>query len=211
MQVRSLSYYILMPTDIGVDESYVISNETLCKEPSREGDAHNPGIRMTIEKCDDLEELLKCFSYVKTGDGENPHFLQHYKRALCGKDTPWKLTAVRLDHRFMWMIFQNQELYEKHCDNDNADMEDADLPDYQECINFELSDGRKIRAEFTFEIKHPGIGEPETTIVSFSCSGPTVITEVSANRQRSLFLPDREIILAEGEPRQLVYVTECYQ
>lgn len=204
--MRIMDYRVLMSDNIGADEGYVISNEILCSDPSREGDMHNSGIKMTVEKCNDLELLLRCFTYVITGDEENPHFSQCYKQALYDENTSWKLTAVRLDHRFMWMIFQNRELYDRYYD----DTESSNRPYYQECVCFEMLGDKKIQAQLKFEIEHAGSSEPETTIVSFSYCGPTVITEVYKSRKRSLFLPGQAIILDNEKYQQLVHITECY-
>lgn len=207
--MKSVHYQVIMSDDIGSNQDYVISNAKTGLLPE-EGDIHEPGIKMSIEQCNNLEQLFQCFCYAaEASDKENLHFLKYYERVLRGKEAPWKLVSVCLDHRFMWMTFQNEELFILHNEKSGSNEEFDSLPYYSECVSFELSEDIEISVKLRFEIDHPG-KQNEIILVSFSQTGPTVITEVYGAREKSFLLPGIPVAFSNDEHRQLIHITEYY-
>lgn len=187
------------------DYEYLFSNADLSSESPEDGNARNSGIKMVIEECRNPEKFFSCFHY-EVCDEENPDFQENWQAALRGESTFWKLTATKISHRYMWMTFQNEELYRIH----NKGVQEVGAPYYLENVVFVWEGTSGEYAKLRFELEHPDDVNPEAIRTYFSTTAYTQITELAFDKHRTLYLPGRKVP-ALGDMYCLIDVMEHYR
>ncbi len=202
----------LIPMEAGLTDNYVISNANTDDVCLEDGNVNNPGIKMTIKGCNDLDALFSCFTYDVSSE-ENLNFRRYYMLALQGQKTPWKLVAIKIIDGMMWMTFCNKKLYTNYykkvekspeCSLDN-------LPYYRENVVFSIDDAAGwLHADIHFMLHRPHCSKIEIVQVHFSKDARTSITELNPSRKRVIYLPVEKATVANEEKRRLATVYEYY-
>lgn len=212
--MKTIHYEMIMSGGVDGLNNYIISNSDINDVVPEEGNSHNPGIKMTVEECKSPEKIFSSFVYVEI-DKENSNFRNHYMQLLRGEYASWKLVAVEVTHRRLWLTFQNEELEDMYLKNAAENISDEnDLPYYKESLEFILpssSEGESGHVKFKFEVLQPESLKPDITTVSFSNTGSTVITEYGDDKRREICLPGQEVHGIGDIPYMLVPVTEYYR
>lgn len=203
--MRSIHY------NISLDEHYTITNCPVCDQDGyaddgSEGDVRQPGIRLTFEQSDGLDQFIDDFDVAEI-DGTDPYFRQHWREILRGEDPSWKLARVQIDYNFLWLEFYNEALYDADCTHmEQGDMAD-DMSYYIAAIAQEWGHGGMTRVKMRFEVGDPDGSGISTTLVKMGGPGTTYVTEFDGNKKRTF-----EFSCAlSPEKNRLIGVTECMQ
>lgn len=186
--------------------------------PDSDSNIKNPGIKMTVEKCDDLEKFYELFCDVHVGAASKDNsFLEHRDDILRGKDTSWKLVNVYIKSHRLTFGYLNTALYKQFDFYEAAERSKAKL-EYSEdfsCWN------RELFPSYYSQIEWCGYNFPETDlrfetftsegaktndIYVYICSnGHISLTEIGGNKERQ-FDFQNEMWKTEVTP---VRVVEC--
>lgn len=213
-----MRYEMLTSGNIWSEDNYIFSNTNIADteylSPLEEGDAKEPGIKITVERCTNLKKFYSGFEYLVC-DKENPSFQGHYEQVLHDESNAWKIGAVKIGHRFLYMDFFNEELYHAYyagvMDEDNV--HDEKMPYYHESVIYQFPSDEKehFSVKLRFAIEHSDNSAPEVILVSFSNSGPTTITEIGDNKRREIYLPGVQLQNFDGSKHNLISVVEHYR
>lgn len=148
-----------------------------------------PGIRMTIEHCDDLDKLYAAFKYSRV-DGVRPKFERQLPRILRGNEPSWKLDSVWFSGGSLYLSFINEALYKKYLAKSEALNRRGHRVD---CYDFFAESAvldsyesiwRNITTDLRFEVNNPNVGSTTVTLLSFGPQRTTCITEFDGNKKR---------------------------
>lgn len=144
-----------------------------------------PGIRMTIEYCDDPTKFCGAFEYCRT---ENvwPKFERQIPQVLRGDETSWKLDRVWLYMGQLYLGYTNAELYKKYLACRKAQVYPYKFFAESAFIGRQLNIWHEIDTKLRFEVHNPNDDSTTVTIITFGPHQPITITEFDGNKKRCL-------------------------
>ena len=186
--------------------SYNITNRPIRSDGRRMTEAEKiklPGIKMTVEECENLDELYQAFEYVQI-DNAQPKFMYQIPEILRGKQPDWKLSLILIYPDRITLAYDNEALFSKYHErvsNYRGYVRDF----YSELITIDpkkLTFNTKLR----FEVHNPN-GSTSVFYVLFGGYTYTRVTEFEGNRGREFYFNDRR----SGEREYSVEVEEWIQ
>lgn len=183
--MRQIEYKLNMPGRYDITNGFGIDDPNDTEKYEAFG---LPGIRMTVDKSNDIESFFSCFSPVDSySDFDESDWHANWQKALRGESDAWRLVAIHVRHGYMQMDFLNKGLYDVCQQMGRDGYEDDVRPEYHGkaawCIR--NSAGKDIRPYAYLRFELPGDGAvPETYLVCLSSCSVTTVTEFEGQKKR---------------------------
>lgn len=186
--MRAFEYYM----ELG-RWGYRISNGktiTSYDNPGSEVNAKSRGIKMTVEKCSNLEHFNRLFHVCQSANRKDDSFMSHWQDAVLGKDGLWKLVNVWVRGHELMLDYINEALYGEYID---ALENDVDEEEY-DCTNDETMPPYYARLEcygtsfpeiqLCFETFSDNGDKDSITHVNIFSDGFISLTEINGRQER---------------------------
>ena len=169
---------------------YHLTNYPLAEDSEDLGSATRPGIRLIVEQCNDLEDLVEGFSCMDAD--EEKEFGPIKREVLLGESKDWVLTTVDVRGPAIWLLYSNPEYTRqatarRECVHQGETIDEESRP--HDLFRLELlfypNDGATLRFVTP---RNDGSGDADTTLVQIP-SNPKeslVVTEFDGHKRREL-------------------------
>lgn len=112
---------------------YCLFNDPKATDEEDDGDANLPGIKMQLQNCLNvtIDSLVESSEWAENFS-ENVDFKKNLHQKICGEDSRWTITRVRIDDRSIELRLVNVENYLMH-------LSGQDVPYYIEHVDIDVS------------------------------------------------------------------------
>lgn len=195
---------------------YSLYNHSDVTNPeSDDGYPEYPGIRMSVIEDATLSEVANAFHLAPIGMDDNLDFIEHFRQALLGEGTRWKIVHVVIDYNTVKLQFASEYYYEEHYrlfnETDTSKMSNEEeskfidsLPQYIGYAEIEATTLRRVGLRFEV-LPYGDRWHSDVVDVSLSQTGPVTVTEYDGRIKRVFEI---RRFLAEEYDRYPAIVTE---